>query len=378
MTAQAACSQARDRSTLDAVRERRDAMNVTPVTRQTLAYPCGEPPVVGEAREIAAGVRWIRLALPFSPQHINIWALRDGAGWAVIDSGYPDDATRAAWTHLLGPPGPFAPGKVTRLIATHMHQDHIGMANWLAREHGVTLWMTQGEHEASLAVARESQGAVPDAHLAFYRRAGWSERALAQHAGRFPRREVAAMHALPAGYRRIAGGELLRIGNHEWRVVVGSGHSPEHACLHCPERGLFISGDQVLPRISSNVSVWPDAPDADPLGDWLDSLAHVAATVPGDVLVLPAHNEPFHGLHARLDELRDKRERALRRLRARLAEPRRAVDVFGVLFARSVEDDAALLRMATGESLAYLNHLRQRGEIECSTDAQGVAWYRRV
>ncbi|WP_322045038.1 MBL fold metallo-hydrolase [Paraburkholderia sp. J67] len=350
----------------------------TPLTRHALAYPCGEPPAVGQAREVAAGVLWVRLALPFSPHHINIWALRDGPGWAVIDSGYPDLATRAAWTHLLRPAGPLAPGVITRLIATHMHQDHIGMANWFAREHGVALWMTQGEHAASLDAAREAQGAVPEAHLDFYRRAGWTERALVQHATRYPRSEVAAMHALPADYVRIAEDETLRVGADEWRVVVGSGHSPEHACFHCPARGLFLSGDQVLPRISSNVSVWPGAPDADPLGAWLASLDHLARTVPDDVLVLPAHNEPFRGLHARLDDLRGKRERALGRLRALLGEPKRAVDVFGALFARPVDNEAGLLRMATGESLAYLNYLRHRGEIESSTDAQGVAWYRRV
>ncbi|WP_322095065.1 MBL fold metallo-hydrolase [Paraburkholderia bannensis] len=352
-------------------------------TPRTPIYPCGEPPAFGEARELGSDLCWIRLALPFSPGHINIWALRDGAGWAVIDSGFADATTRAAWAHLLGPQGAFGqherhPRPLTRLIATHMHQDHIGMANWLASEYGVALWMTQGEHAASLDAAREAQGALPEAHRALYRRAGWSERALAQHAARYPRAEAAALHALPADYTRIAAGDTLHIGAHAWRVVIGAGHSPEHACLYCPERKLLLSGDQVLPRISSNVSVWPHACDADPLGDWLGSLAHLAHAVPDDVLVLPAHNEPFHGLHARLADLRTKRERALARLLALLDEPKRAVDVFGVLFARPVDGDVSLLRMATGESLAYLNHLQHRGEIESSTDAHGVAWYRRV
>lgn len=341
-----------------------------------------EPPSPGSARGFAPGVIWVRLALPFAPHHINVWALRDcdsqGDGWALIDSGYADDATREAWTRLLNAGEPFSPGRITRLIATHMHQDHIGLANWFERERGVALWITRQEHEASLVNAREAADAVPQAHLDFYRRAGWDARALAQHAARFPRPDAAAIHALPRAYVPIAAGQTLRIGEHEWRVVIGSGHSPAHACLYCPERRLLLSGDQVLPRISSNVSLWPDTPDADPLGAWLDSLAHIAASVPDDVLVLPAHNEPFHGLHARVDELRRKRERALQRLRTLLTEPRRAVDVFGALFTRAIGNDLSLLRMATGESLAYLHYLRHRGEVESCPDAHGVAWYRRV
>jgi glyoxylase-like metal-dependent hydrolase (beta-lactamase superfamily II) len=158
-------------------------------------------------------------------------------------------------------------------------------------------------------------------------------------------------------------------------VVVGHGHSPEHACLHCPSLKLLISGDQVLPRISSNVSVFPTEPDADPLGDWMDSLAKLTREVPDDVLVLPAHNEPFRGLHARLRHLAQGHERSLERLRGSLAEPKRAIDVFGALFARRI-DDPGLLSMATGESLAHLNYLLARGEATAEVDPQGVAWYR--
>jgi glyoxylase-like metal-dependent hydrolase (beta-lactamase superfamily II) len=350
------------------------AFGVRPA-RRTLDYPCGEPPAADTARAISAQVQWVRLALPFAPGHINVWAIRDGDGWSLADAGFSDDETVAAWRSLLGAGGPLAGGRVYRVLGTHMHQDHVGMASWLAREHGVALWMTRGEYEAGCAFGREAEGAVPGAHLELYRRAGWDDAALAQHAARYPRADAERL-ALPRDYQPLAEGVSLRIGEHEWNVVVGTGHSPEHACFYCAGLKLFISGDQVLPRISSNVSVWPDAPDADPLGQWLATLTRLAATIPDDVLVLPAHNEPFRGLHVRLAELRAKRERALARLRTALAEPKRAVDVFGALFARSIAGDVSLLRMATGESLAYLNYLRHRGEIECSLDARGVAWYR--
>jgi glyoxylase-like metal-dependent hydrolase (beta-lactamase superfamily II) len=182
------------------------------------------------------------------------------------------------------------------------------------------------------------------------------------------------MHALPDSFRRLADGEEIAIGDHVWRVVVGSGHSPEHACLYCPELKLMISGDQVLPRITSNVSVFPTEPDGDPLRDWLTSLAAIKPRVPDDVLVLPAHNDPFHGLHLRIDHLIGGHERSLTRLEKLIAEPKRAIDVFSVLFKRTINND--VLSMATGESLAHLNCLMHRGQAVRETDADGVDWYR--
>jgi glyoxylase-like metal-dependent hydrolase (beta-lactamase superfamily II) len=168
-------------------------------------------------------------------------------------------------------------------------------------------------------------------------------------------------------------GDDIQIGEHLWRVVVGSGHSPEHACLHCPDLKLLISGDQVLPRISSNVSVFPTEPDADPLTDWLVSLARIKTLVPDDVLVLPAHNDPFIGLHARIDHLIRGHERGLERLEKLLASPKRAVDVFGALFARKIGPD--LLGMATGEAMAHLNCLLGRARASAQADGAGVVWY---
>jgi glyoxylase-like metal-dependent hydrolase (beta-lactamase superfamily II) len=142
---------------------------------------------------------------------------------------------------------------------------------------------------------------------------------------------------------------------------------------------VLISGDQILPRISSNVSVSPVEPDADPMADWLSSLAKLKREIPDDVLVLPSHNECFRGLHARIDRLQTGQERSLERLKNALKTPKRAVDVFGSLFARSIaESDVALLGMATGESLACLNYLMHRGEIARDRDDAGIDWYRLV
>jgi glyoxylase-like metal-dependent hydrolase (beta-lactamase superfamily II) len=209
----------------------------------------------------------------------------------------------------------------------------------------------------------------------FYHRAGWSAAAIEDYRARFGNFGK-RIHALPDSYRRMVDGEEIRIGAHTWRVIVGTGHSPEHACLYCAELKLLISGDQVLPRISSNVSIHPTEPDANPMREWLESLAKVKREVPDDVLVLPSHNECFRGLHARLDYLAASQERTLDRLRKTLMEPRRAVEVFASLFGRSIDEtDGGLLNLATGESLACLNYLWHRGEVQRTLDTQGVALY---
>ena len=340
-----------------------------------LIYPFATPPEPGRSIEIVPGVRWIRMPLPYALNHINLWSLDDGAGWALVDTGSCTEQNTQAWTdYLADAPDP---RPLTRVLVTHMHPDHVGMAGWLTRRFDVTLWMTRLEYLTCRVMTGDTGREAPPEALHFYRQAGWDEASLETYRARFGGFGK-HVHPMPDSFRRMQHGDVLRIGAHAWRVIVGSGHSPEHACLYCAELKLLISGDQVLPRISSNVSVYPTEPEADPMSDWLDSLDLIQHEVPDDVLVLPAHNECFRGLHARIDALRRGQQTALARLRRTLAqEPRRAIDVFASLFARSISPaNAALFGMATGESLACLNHLVQRGEVLRDFDGQGVAWYR--
>lgn len=341
-----------------------------------LTYPCGDPPESGAAIEIAPDVFWIRMPLPFALSHINLWAIKDNQGWALIDTGLQTEETATAWRSLFA--GSLNGLKPTRVLVTHMHSDHVGMAGWLTRKFDCRLWMTQLEYLSCRTLVADTGREAPEDGVRFYRRAGWNDDAIEQYRarfGNFGRRT----YALPDGYRRIEDGDLLTIGAHRWRVVVGSGHSPEHACLYCPDRKLFISGDQVLPRISSNVSVFPTEPDADPLSEWMASLEKIKREVPDDVLVLPSHNEPFYGLHERLDQLARSQTQALERLRIALEQPKRVVDVFSALFARAItQDDPSLLSLATGESVAHLNYLIRRGEASVTLAEDGVAWYRGV
>jgi glyoxylase-like metal-dependent hydrolase (beta-lactamase superfamily II) len=344
--------------------------------KATLEYPFAEPPARGAALEVAPGVHWIRMPLPYALDHINLWALDDGTGWAVVDTGVRTDETMLLWRELFARSPDRRP--MTRVFVTHLHPDHVGMAGWMTRKFGVRLWMTRLEYLNCRVLVSDTGREAPPDGIDFYRRAGWSDAAIESYRVRFGNFGK-HIHALPDSYRRIRDGEVLRIGAQEWRVVTGSGHSPEHACFYCPALKLLISGDQVLPRISSNVSVFPTEPDADPMAEWLASLEKLQREVSDDVLVLPAHNEPFRGLHARLAALARGQQRALDRLRRMLAQPRRAVDVFSALFNRSIdESNLALLGMATGESMASLNHLLHRGEVEREIDHDAVAWYRMV
>ena len=246
---------------------------------------------------------------------------------------------------------------------------------WITRKFDCRLWITRLEFLMCRSLAADTGREAPEDAVVFYRAAGWDEEALEDYRARFGGFGK-GLHALPDSFHRLADGDVVRIGDHDWRVVVGSGHSPEHACLWCPDLKLMISGDQVLPKITSNVSVFPTEPAGDPLTDWLTSLARIRTIVPDDVLVLPAHNEPFYGLHARIDHLIGGHERSLARLQKLLAEPKRAIDTLHILFRRKI--DRWTLGMATGESLAHLNCLMARGLAVRTTDEAGVDWYRGV
>ena len=338
----------------------------------TLERPFPDPPTPGTRLEVAPGVHWLRMPLPMKLDHINLWALDDGAGMAIVDTGMRTDETAEAWQAVLAASPP-----PSRVFVTHMHPDHVGMAGWLTRRHGIALWMSRLEYLNCRTLTADSGRDAPADAIAFYRLAGWSEAALESYRVRFGRFGK-LIHPMPDSFHRLHDGQVLRIGAHDWQVVTGSGHSPEHACLHCPALKLLISGDQVLPRISSNVSVYPLEPEADPMGDWLASIERLRTRVPEDVLVLPAHQEPFRGLHARLDALAAAQGRAFSRLRERLAQgPVRAVDTFEAIFNRPIgEHDSHQLGMATGEAIACLNHLRQRGEVRREPGSDGAWRYR--
>ncbi len=347
----------------------------TATSHAGLTYPWGEAaPGTGETIRIANGIRWARIPMPGSLGHINSWLLDDADGVAVVDTGVCLTLCSDAWKALYA--GALKGVPITRVIGTHLHPDHIGLAGWIAKKHGVKLWMTRGEMLTARMIVNDTSETVPDEALRQSRAAGWDEAAIERQKSEGWGRFGMMVFPLPRSYVRIKDGDRIDMGAHQWRVVTGSGHSPEHACLWNEREGVLVSGDQVLPRISSNVSVNITEPDADPLGEWLASIDKLLGLVPPDVITCPAHGEPFKGLHVRLSALRDEHRMRLYRLAETIADtPMRAVDCFPLLFNRPIGEHNQGL--ATGEALAHLKRLEIEGRVR-KEDRDGVWWYHGV
>jgi glyoxylase-like metal-dependent hydrolase (beta-lactamase superfamily II) len=341
------------------------------VSGKGLVYPCGQPPEAGNVKQVAQDVFWVRMPLPFSLQWINVWLIKDGDGWAIVDTGIATEETRLHWRnifehHIQGLP-------ITRVLVTHMHPDHVGLAGWLTRKFNAPLWMSRLEYLTCRTLVADTGRDAPDVAIAFYRAAGWSEDDLDTYRLRFGGFGK-AVSRLPDAFKRMSDGDQIVIGGRSWDVIMGCGHSPEHICLYQSDLNVVISGDQILPRISSNVSVFPTEPEGDPMSDWIHSCHKLKSVLSDDVLVLPSHNEPFVGVHRRLNDLIDNHESALARLKAWISEPKRAVDCFSPLFKRTIGQD--VLGMATGEAIAHLNCLIGRGLATVSPNQDGVMMYR--
>ncbi len=323
-----------------------------------LKYPLGDfAPGPGKVHRVAPGISWARIPMPGSLGHINTWLLDEGDGIAVVDTGMRTAPCADAWKALFK--GDLLGRPIQRVICTHLHPDHIGLAGWLCKTSGSELWMTRAEWLTARMIIADVSEDMPVEALAMQRAAGWSEAQIEEGKESGFGRFGLVVYPLPRSYRRMEDGDRLDLGGNIWRVVVGSGHSPEHACLWNETSGVLVAGDQVLPRISSNVSVGISEPEADPLGDWLQSIDKLLALLPDDLLVCPAHGEPFYGLHVRLRALRDEHHMRLDRLTAALSTPLRAVDCFAMLFNREIT--SANNDLATGEATAHLRRLERDG-----------------
>lgn len=334
-----------------------------------LRYPWVAPPASGETLEVAPGVLWLRMPLPFGLDHINLYLLRHGDGWVVVDTGLNTEQSRAVWERVLvevleGQP-------VLAIVCTHFHYDHSGLLGWLSARFRCPVYMTRAEYQA-IHVAPPRSDEPEWAFHQFYRLAGLSEEDSAAFLPLI--RQEHYQPTPPAAFRRLREGSVLPIGGRNWQVVIGRGHSPEHACLISAEDGLLISGDQVLPRITSTVGVNVDEPDGDPLRDWLDSLDRLAE-LPDGLLVLPAHERPFFGLHLRLEQLRAHHRQHLDQTLERCGEPCTAAELMLELFPRLKSRFDEL--MAIGETLAHTNFLITEGLLVRETVA-GVHRYRRA
>ena len=322
-----------------------------------------EPPPPGAVLDVAPGVKWLRMPLPFALDHINLWLLADHESWTQVDCGYGNAATRALWERHFS--ATLEGKRIGRIIATHYHPDHLGNAAWLAARWDCPVVMPQAEFLTAHAVADERAGYGVGATSALFRRHGMAEEPIAalEARGNSYRHGVPE---LPLAYQRLLADDEIAIGSQSWRVIPGFGHSPEHGSLYCPALSVLISGDMLLPKISTNVSVWPLEPDADPLARFLASLDRFAH-LPPDTLVLPSHGLPFVGIPVRVEQLRAHHVTRLAELEAAASPPVTAEQVLPVLFPRKL--DLQQRYFAMGEAIAHLNHLWHAGRLVRS--AQG-------
>ncbi|NNF40451.1 MAG: MBL fold metallo-hydrolase [Woeseiaceae bacterium] len=336
-------------------------------------YEFDDRPAEGDTMPVTDDIVWLRMPLPFSLAHINLWLLRDNAGWVVVDTGVDTKKSRGVWQHTFATAMRGDPAN--HVVATHLHPDHVGCAGWLVEHFGLDLWMTRDEYMLCRILIADTGRSAPEEGVRFYASAGFSAADIASYKSRFGLFGK-FVHDLPEAYKRMSDGDVLAFGESRWEVLVGNGHSPEHACLYDAEQNIFIAGDQLLPAISSNISVWPTEPLANPLKDWFDSLSKLRERLPEDVLVLPAHGKPFRGAHARLQQLRRDHEERLSCLLDTCTEPMRVVDLFSSLYKTTIDDGNRI--MATGEAIAHLNYLCDKGDMLAETGADRVTLYCRA
>jgi len=336
----------------------------------SIEYEYSTYPEFGQSTPVLPGVSWLRMPLPFLLGHINLWLLEDAGSWTIVDTGLFTQATRDHWQTVLtrqlrGEP-------VGRVLVTHLHPDHAGCAGWLEETCQAPLWMSREEYLLCRTLVADTGKPAPPEGIEFYSAAGFPESAIERyqrHFGTFGQ----FVAPLPQSYHRLRDGMKLSIGRHKWQVIVGRGHSVEHVCLYCEDLNTLISGDQILPTISSNVSVYPTEPAANPLADWIESLTMLKSRLPADVLVLPAHGKPFRGAHPRLQQLIVEHLDGLDKLRQLCLRPIRAVDAFPALFKSTINEGNLI--MATGEAIAHLNYLKENGELRSWLDEHNTRWY---
>ena len=334
-----------------------------------LDYLPGDPPAPGRALRLAEGLWWLRMPLPMELNHINLWLLEEDDVCTIVDTGLAADACREAWVSLEQ--HAISGRRVERVFITHDHPDHMGLSRWLAERHDASIWMSQWSHQSSSEFLRTEPAEVDRRLREFLRGHGME---VSEDSGS-PRDHRTSFGGIPPLDHAPADGEVLVSGGASWQIIETGGHCRGHLCLYDADRRILVSGDQVLPSISPNVSVLPSAPDADPLRRFLESLARLETCEPG-TLVLPSHGRPFRALHRRIADLRNHHFEQLDKLADFCSEPRSAHDAVAVMFGRVLRGFHRVL--ALGEALAHLHYLASEGRVARVAGTDGIARFMRA
>ncbi len=340
-----------------------------------LIFPWESAPDFGEAVEVAEGVLWVRLPLPMKLDHVNVFCFRDDDGWTVVDTGFMSKKTIAIWEEIMA--GTMGGEPVARVIVTHHHPDHVGLAGWFQKEHGAELITTRTAWLMSRMLQLDVHMEPVDETLAYWRSAGMDREVYAKRLTERPMNFADVVADLPLGFRRIKEGDSIRFGGRAWSVHIGNGHAPEHATFWSQDDDLVLGGDQLLATISPNLGVYATEPEADPVGDWLEACERLRQYARPDQLVLPGHKLPYRGLPTRMRQLIENHHSALRRLEDFLETPRTAVECFPAIFKRAIGDGEYGLALV--EAMGHLNHLYQIGKITRTRRGDDAyEWQRKV
>lgn len=324
-----------------------------------ITFPCGEPPAEGDAALVGDGALWMRLPLPMKLDHVNVYAFRDDDGWTIVDTGFDSRRTRKIWESLLA--GPLGGAPVARVIVTHHHPDHVGLAGWFQKEHGAELITTRTAWLYARMLVLDEHMQPVDETLAYWRSAGMDAEVYEKRKAERPFNYVDIVADMPLGFRRVKEGDVIHFGGRDWDVRIGNGHAPEHATFWSRDCELVIGGDQLLATISPNLGVYATEPGADPVGDWLESCGSLASFAEDSHLVLPGHKLPYRGLPTRMRQLIENHHTALDRVLAFLDTPRTAVECFPALYRRRI--GGGEYGLALVEAMGHLNHLYRLGKV---------------
>ncbi|QGX63026.1 MBL fold metallo-hydrolase [Alteromonas mediterranea] len=318
----------------------------------------------GKLIEIAEGVLWLTMPLPFELDHINLYLIRGDGGWVVVDTGIGTTTTKSLWQRIFAQ----LDGPIVGVIVTHLHPDHVGLAGWIADTFKVPFYMTQTEYFTARAFAAGRNGATNERDVLYYQRAGLDEAMIEKLTTTEGNGYSSVVSPLPISYTRLKDQMELALGDNHWKVMIGRGHSPEHACLYSEQKNILISGDHILPIITPNIGAYSTEPDASTLDDYLNTLPKFKS-LPKDATVLPAHKLPFIGLHERVDTLLAHHHAHLSALVNACEQPQTAVDLLPVLFKRKLSSRNMVFAVA--ECLSHLNYLLNHGAISRSLNSKG-------
>ena len=339
-----------------------------------MRYPWEDPPAEGGVIEVAKGVFWVRMPLPMKLDHVNCYVLDDGYSWTIVDTGFASKRSRAIWMKLLD--GPLVGKPVGRVIVTHHHPDHIGLAGWFQSEYGAELVCTRTTWLFARMLVLDVHDLPKPETLKFWTRGGMAADVLAERSQERPFNFADCVAPMPLGFTRIQQDDTIQIGGRTWDIHIGNGHSPEHATFWSRDDNLVLSGDQIIASISSNLGVYATEPDADPVGEWLEACERLNGLANDTHLVLGGHKLPFTGLPVRMRQLIDNHHGALKRLLDHLTEPCSAGDCFIPLFKRNITGGEYGLALV--EAVAHCNHLWQQGLVTRTLSDDGAYLFEKV